>query len=139
MSTTLLTTEVEATSAEQRIQAAFEAAQAPKAAVASAQLSQVVSVSIEGHPKLEYNGVYTHDSAHKGWPVLKSDKGMYCFRFAPRDEWRLGDKHSPDEDWSYATKVSEGPLAVGASVWECWAGGDDDGKWEDHSLTVTLQ
>ena len=66
-------------------------------------------------------------------------QGMYCFRFAPRDEWRLGDKHSPDEDWSYASIETAAGLAVGSRAWQCWVGSDGDGKWEDHTLTVTLQ
>ena len=71
--------------------------------------------------------------------VFKSDKGMYCFRFASREEWRLGDKHSPDEDLSYASIETAAGLAVGARVWKCWAGSDNDGNWENHTVTVKLQ
>ena len=70
-----LVEEIRRTKAEES-QAAFEAAQVPKAALATAQLESK-TVSIEGHPHAVYNGVYTHDSTHEGWPVLKSANGKF--------------------------------------------------------------
>ena len=133
---TLLPTEAEALAAEQRVQAAFEAAHASKAAMATEQLALVASVSIEGHPKPQFNDVYTRDSAHKGWPVLKNDKGMYCYRYTPGDEWFLNTKFTPDEDVGAAyIEAKEGPLPVGAHTWRVWV---TRGEWADCTLTVTL-
>ena len=96
---------------------------------------QAKVVSIEGHPKLTYNGVYTHDSTHEGWPVLKNARGYYCYRYTPRDEWFLRDKFTPDSDLCNASIVAKGgPLPVGARTWQVWDSGEDD--WEDHTLTV---
>ena len=44
-------------------------------------LRQAKAVSIEGHPEPAYNSVYTHDSTHEGWPVLKNAHGRYCYRY----------------------------------------------------------
>eukprot|EP01045_Picozoa_sp_COSAG04_P052404 COSAG04_NODE_22316_length_357_cov_0.600775_1_plen_88_part_10 len=71
----------------------LEAAETAKAILAAEQLAQVTGVSIEGHPTPAYNDVYRRrDSTHEGWPVLKSDKGRYCYRYTPVDQWRLSDK-----------------------------------------------
>ena len=121
-------------------------------------LRQAKAVSIEGHPTATYNGVYTHDSTHEGWPVLKNDKGNYCYRYTPRDQWRLSDRHRPDEDLSDAYIVAkEGPLPVGARTWQVIEPRDDNPwadfeaergirrfdlpgeEWQDATLTVTLQ
>ena len=99
-------------------------------------LRQAKAVSIEGHPDPLYNGVYTHDSTHEGWPVLKNAKGMYCYRCTPTDEWVLHNKFTPDKASCMAGVVStEGTLPVGARAWWCRA----SGKWVQRTITVTLQ
>eukprot|EP01045_Picozoa_sp_COSAG04_P033654 COSAG04_NODE_7051_length_1202_cov_1.570263_2_plen_179_part_00 len=99
-------------------------------------LRQVKAVSIEGHPAAECNGLYTHDSTHKGWPVLKSADGKtYCYRYTPTNQWRLSDKARYDEDLCVAAIVAkEGPLPVGACTW----GVSDGKKLVDRTLTVGL-
>eukprot|EP01046_Picozoa_sp_COSAG06_P092064 COSAG06_NODE_38307_length_425_cov_0.592025_1_plen_65_part_01 len=57
---------------------------------------QFKGVSIEGHPESRYNGVYTLDSIHKGSPVLKNTKDMYCYRYEPKNRWQLRFGHTPD-------------------------------------------
>ena len=62
--------------------------------------------------------MYTHDSTHEGWPVLKNAKGRYCYRYTPGDKWYLRDAFNPDEDLCNAHIVAkEGPLPVGAHTW----------------------
>ena len=61
-------------------------------------LVQAKAVSIEGHPQPRFNGVYRHESTHEGWPVLKNANGMYCYRYTPKDQWRLSDQPRHDED-----------------------------------------
>mgnify|MGYP002880873983 CR=1 FL=1 len=79
--------------------------------------------------------MYTHDSTHEGWPVLKNASGSYCYRYAPHDQWRLSDKARHDEDSANANIVAkEGPLPVGAHTWQVAV----DGKWERHTLTAAL-
>ena len=51
-------------------------------------LRQAKAVSIEGHPKPSYNGLYTHDSTHEGWPVLKNERGVNCYR-GTREQLRI--------------------------------------------------
>ena len=98
---------------------------------------QAKGVSIEGHPRPQYNGLYTHDSTHEGWPVLKNASGMYCYRYTPLDQWFLRSKFTPDEGSCHTKIVArEGPLPVGAHTWRRWVGGDDG--WQDRTLTVTL-
>ena len=75
-------------------------------------------VSIEGHPQPSYNGLYTHDSTHEGWPVLKNAEGMYCYHYAPLDKWYLKGEFTPNSDMSSASIVAnEGPLPVGVHTW----------------------
>ena len=138
---TLLRSEAEVTAAEQRIRAAFEAAQVPKAALATAQLESK-TVTIEGCPEPEYNGLYAHDSEHKGWPVLKNDQGRYCYRYTPLDKWYLNNEFTPDSDLCNACiQAKEGPLPVGAHTWWVWVAdpGGDSPKQVGRTLTVTLQ
>ena len=78
--------------------------------------------------------MYTHDSTHEGWPVLKNAKGRYCYRHAPTDKWYLNTEFSPDEDLCTANIVAkEGPLPVGAHTWRVYSGG-----LKDFTLTVGL-
>ena len=99
------------------------------------QLQNVTGVLIVGHPIATYNGVYTHDSTHEGWPVLKNASGYYCYRHTPQDQWRLSDKARHDEDSCAAHIVAkEGPLPVGAHTWQV----TDGGEWLDRTLTVRL-
>ena len=96
---------------------------------------QAKAVSIEGHPRPLYNGLYTHDSTHEGWPVLKNAKGRYCYRHTPWDQWHLSDKARHDEDVANANIVAkEGPLPVGAHTWKVGVGG----KGVERTLTVAL-
>ena len=137
MTATLLRSGAEVTTAEQRIQAAFDAAQAVKVALATAQLENV-SVSIEGHPWETYNGVYTRHSSHKGWPVLQNEHGRYCYRHAPSDEWFLHCYLTPDEGTSCSAYImaKEGPLPVGEHEWRVYGGALSD--WQGGTLAVTL-
>ena len=93
-------------------------------------LAQAAAVSIDGHSNAAYNGLYTHDSTHEGWPVLKSDKGRfgrYLFRYTPDDKWFLSTEFMPDKSICAASIVAkEGPLPVGAQVWRVW----DGSEWE---------
>ena len=103
-------------------------------------LRQAKAVSIEGHPQPQCNGLYTHDSTHKGWPVLKNADGMYCYRHTPADQWFLSNEFTPDKPKCAASiAAKEGPLPVGAHTWKCYVNTDGEWKWEDHTLTVTLQ
>ena len=95
---------------------------------------QAKAVSIEGHPQAAYNGLYTHDTTHEGWPVLKNASGRYCYRYTPGDKWLLGDE--PHDTSCDANVIApEGPLPVGTRTWNCWI---DDVGWENHTLMVTL-
>ena len=108
-------------------EAAWEEAMAPKAVQAAAQL-EGKSVSIEGCPQSVYNGVYRHHSTSRGWPVLKSAQGCYCYRYPPYGQWFLNTEFTPDEGNAFAAIVAkEGPLPVGAHTWQVW----DGSKWED--------
>ena len=50
--------------------------------------------------------------------IRDSAKGMYCYRCAPMDQWRLNTKFTPDETACTAAIVAkEGPLPVGAHTW----------------------
>ena len=87
------------------------------------------------------NGVYTHESTHDGWPVLKNARGNYCYRHAPKDEWCLNDKFTPDGASCTALtnafahiEAKEGPLPVGAHIWQVTNGSD----WVEGTLTVGL-
>ena len=93
---------------------------------------------IEGHPTADFNGVYTHDSTHKGWPVLKNASGMYCYRYTPADQWMLDSDFSPDESsFAGGTIVAkDGPLPVGAHTWRVL---DGQCRSVERTLTVTLQ
>eukprot|EP01045_Picozoa_sp_COSAG04_P025545 COSAG04_NODE_3371_length_2880_cov_7.944984_3_plen_110_part_00 len=107
-----------------------------KAALATAQLESK-TVSIEGHPIVSYNGLYTHNSEHEGWPVLKNTKGRYCYRHTPMDTWMLSDDTADFSEGIGSAQIvtSEGPLPVGAHAWWVWV----DQKWQEGTLTVTLQ
>ena len=90
---------------------------------------QAKAVSIEGHPKPEFNGLYTHDSTHEGWPVLKSANGRYCYRHTPLDSWFLRDRFTPDSDLCHAhIGAKEGPPPVGAHTWQVWQVWSDAGS-----------
>ena len=98
-------------------------------------MRQAKAVSIEGHPDPQCNSLYTHDSTHEGWPVLKNASGKYCHRYTPKDMWFLNSKFTPDEGKASAHIVAkEGPLPVGAHSWQVWV----DKKWAERTLTVKL-
>ena len=101
-----------------------------------ARLRQAKAVSIEGYPDPAYNGLYTHDSTHEGWPVLKNASSRFCYRYTPQDKWML-----TDDTADFAKGVStaaivakEGPLPVGAHTWQVW----DGSNWADGMLTLRL-
>jgi len=97
-------------------------------------LVQVKGVSIEGHSDANFDGRYTHDSTHEGWPVLKNAKGRYCYRHTPKDKWYLHSEFTPDKGNNHSNIVAkEGPLPVGAHTWQVWGG-----KWVERTLTVAL-
>ena len=50
--------------------------------------------------------MYTRDSTHDGWPVLKNAKGKYCYRYAPDYQWYLDQDLTPNEP---AVSRSTGP------------------------------
>ena len=141
LTTTLLSTEAEVLAAERRTKAAWEAAQAANAVLATEQVEQA-SLSIEGHPNSHYDGVYTLDSSHKGWPVLKNARGMFCYRHRPTGSWRLFHRFhheyigpSPGPGRHFTEHVAnnaahihalDGLLPVGAHIWQCWV----DNTWE---------
>ena len=96
---------------------------------------QAKAVSIEGHPDPLYDGLYTHDSTHEGWPVLKNARGKYCYRHTPSDKWSLASEFDPDKAMCNATvKAEAGPLPVGAHTWKVGVGG----KSVERTLTVAL-
>ena len=99
-------------------------------------LLQAKKVSIEGHPLSDYNGLYTHDSVHEGWPVLKNANGMFCYRRVPTDRWLLRQQFTPDEGTCSAyIKAKEGPLPVGAHTWNVLI---SSGNWQGRKLRVGL-
>ena len=99
-------------------------------------LRQAKAVSIEGHPDTTYDGVYTHDSTHEGWPVLKNAKGKYCYRYTPRDNWYLSRAFTPDKSGNFGHIVAkEGPLPVGAHTWQV---GDGKGGRVTGGRTLTV-
>ena len=121
--------------AEAQFAAEMAATNAAQLAAARAQLDGSSGISVAGHPKGDFNGLYTHDSTHEGWPVLKNAKGRYCYRYKATDSWRLSDKARHDEDASMAKIVAkEGPLPVGAHTWQVAS----RGEWVDGTLTVGL-
>ena len=137
LTVTLLRTEEEVTEAKLRIQAEVEAAKAALAALATAQLASK-TISIEGNPNAAYNGVYTHDSTHEGWPVLKNANGMYCYHFRQTGQWILTNDKThfvTGKGWVRITAREEGLLPDGAHTWQWW----DDGKFVDVTLTVDVR
>ena len=67
--------------------------------------------------------------------MLKNDKGMYCYRYAPYSQWFLWKEFTPDSSLANAVIVAkEGPLPVGAHTWQVISGG----KWVQRTLTVAL-
>eukprot|EP01045_Picozoa_sp_COSAG04_P029540 COSAG04_NODE_4881_length_1847_cov_1.683066_2_plen_114_part_00 len=96
---------------------------------------QAKAVSIEHHTDPSFNRLYTHDSTHEGWPVLKSANDKYCYRYTPNDMWFLHDKFTPATDGAKACIVAkEGPLPVDAHTWKVLEGT----QWVDRKLVVGL-
>ena len=85
-----------AAEAEAQIAAEAAATNAAQLAAARAQLDGASGISVAGHPQPAFNGLYTHDSTHEGWPVLKNASGMYCYRYTPADRWLLRNVLTPD-------------------------------------------
>ena len=80
--------------------------------------------------------MYTHDSTHEGWPVLKNASGNYCYRYVKDQLWHLNNEFEPNEEYGSDGKIvaKEGPLPVGAHTWTVYDGDD----WVDATLTVGL-
>ena len=115
----------------------------------SGMREEVVGVLITGHPLPDFNGVYRVDSEHMGWPVLKNARGCFCYRSGtvlryttgtvhdrvPTEKWLLNNEFTPGSGTANAFAYArEGPLPVGANTWKVRG----DGKWQKHTLTVTL-
>ena len=105
-------------------------------------LGTAAGVSIEGHPRPEFNGEYTRDSTHDGWPVLKNAKGIYCYRYTAKDDrytptvsWYLNNKFTPNDSACIAHILAkEDQLPVGAHTWQIVV----DGAFVDGTLTLKL-
>ena len=66
--------------------------------------------------------------------MFKNAVGMYCYRYAPKEQWVLNHDFTPDTDQAFAfVAAPEGPLPIGAKSWGCAVGG----RWEDRTLTVS--
>ena len=93
------------------------------------------AVSIEGHPDPAYNDVYTHESTHEGWPVLKTARGIYLRWHKLTRMWMLSASASRASGRCKARIVAElGPLPAGAHTWQV-AVNDD---WTAVPLTLKL-
>lgn len=163
LTVTLLPTSAEVTAAEQRSNAAFQAVQAPMIAAVCAQLENVHGVIVEGHPSnVRINGIYTQHSKCDGWPVLKSEEGMYCCRYPWDSSWCIA--HDRDSYYTGETIIasirdkqvghaieSTGRLPTGSYSWTClrtiWDKGEIDDEYKDeggecvrvvHTLKMTL-
>ena len=65
--------------------------------------------------------------------MFKNAAGMYCYRYAPKEQWVLYHDFTPDTDQAFAfVAAPKGPLPIGAKSWGCVVGG----RWEDRKLTV---
>ena len=65
--------------------------------------------------------MYKLDFEYKGWPVLKSTGGKYCYRHGFKDWWVLNSEHHVDKDNYPAHIVApDGLLPVGAHAWTVW-------------------
>eukprot|EP01045_Picozoa_sp_COSAG04_P016189 COSAG04_NODE_1333_length_7187_cov_15.018764_2_plen_213_part_00 len=117
------------------------------------QKPEATGILLEGHPETLYCDVYRLHSEHKGWPVLKSARGQFCYHYAMwtpngwdfgstlANKWMFDTRHRIFTDrgprvmpMGAADIKSEGPLPVGAHTWRCFARTDV----EDRTLTVTL-
>ena len=97
---------------------------------------QIKAVSVAGHPFPTFNGMYTHDSTHDGWPVLKNANGRYCYRYSDGDQWLLTDEFNPSSSvCSACIAAQEGPLPVGARAWRI---ADGKGGWMDGGCMLTV-
>ena len=68
--------------------------------------------------------------------MLKNANGRYCYYYTPWDQWFLSDEFKPDLAMCNSSIVAkEGPLPVGDHTWRVTVGD----KWEERTLTVTLQ
>ena len=100
-------------------------------------LRQAKAVSIEGHPTASYNGLYTHDSTHEGWPVLKNAMGGYCYRYTKSNSWFIRGEFTPDGGNCNAwIGAKEGLLPVGKHNW--WRPDPNCPRGLTGSLTTTL-
>ena len=107
---------------------------------------------------MNLRGVYTLESEHAGWPVLKNEHGIFLFLFpwGTVDWWMLtDDKGDLDTGDNIAClkDTSTGDLPVGSHAWDCKAAREDEDEDEDdeaedddddsmdrvaHTLTVAL-
>ena len=91
----------------------------PAALPAAGEKPEATGLLLEGHPDASFDGVYTHDSEHEGWPVLSNAGGRYCYRHTPLDRWFFRDRFKPDDAACHAQIVApQGPLPVGARAWK---------------------
>ena len=117
---------------------------AAKAALALAELGPTATISIDVPVSIggiDFSGEYKHDSTQEGWPVLRSDKGKYCYYayHCDGDRWVLKDKFSPswsqhmDIKTSVYIKAPDGPLPLGAHAWKCRV----RREWRTETVVVT--
>ena len=62
----------------------------------AAELRGMAGLAVEGHPSSAFNGVYTHVSEHKGWPVFKKQGAVESATVYLQ-------KYDPDRDFEAAT------------------------------------
>ena len=94
---------------------------------------QATGMLLKGHPRPVYNGVYRVDSEDSGYPLLKNQAGMYCYR--KDNDWNLSDEPH-DESCGASIAAADGPVPVGAHAWRSYA--DVSDPWSDFTFTVTL-
>lgn len=91
--------------------------------------------SLEGHPYNKFNGKYYKVFEHRGWPVLRNQKGRYCYRQEKGKRWYLHKIHTPDStNTNSFIDSTEGPLPTGAKTWQVVQGSVFVGS----SCTVTV-
>ena len=96
---------------------------------------------LAGHPTAAYNGVYRHDSDHEGLPVMKNERGKFCYLYRGAGQhserrWFLNGQLTPDANAAHAytdVAAARGPLLAGAHPWQCYV----DGALAEHTLTLT--
>ena len=92
-------------------QAARARAQLQLGCSTSSGRSGHAAVWVQGHPQELWNGVYSRESVHEGWPVYCCAKNAadpkYLYRYEgdgadqlgqPHEPWRISSRHRPDDE-----------------------------------------